>query len=464
MMKNAHPNGLMPWPRIIAAYGFMVLFIAAGWQFIPHHFVSVMPAAHDVSAAKPVALEHPLAIILIVMVAVMGLGRIFGTVLGRMGQPTVIGEVAAGIVLGPTVLGVLWPDATHLMSHASVAGPLGMMSQVGIVLYMFLIGLEVNHKVIRQYGRLTVVTAHASIVVPFVLAMIAAPMLLSYQGPQSSAPSVFALCLGITLSVTALPVLSRILEEREIIHTKLGNLALTCAAADDVTAWCILALLLAFVGTNWTVALQSLALLGVVVCCAILTVRPAATRLAAAMVFGDESKQLQALTVLLMMIFACAAATEWIGIHAVFGGFLVGSLIPHNSPLVNYARARLENLVLLVFLPLYFAYSGLKTDFSGMSLVRDGLPLLALIVIATVGKVGGTAVAARWGGVPIKDSIRLGVLMNARGLMALVMVNIGQDLGIISPAMHAMLVVVALVTTAMTPLGLQVLGNPHEVS
>ncbi len=406
--------------------------------------------APAVGAAK--APGHTLLHLLVALAAVIALGRLLGRLFRYIGQPPVIGEVVAGLMLGPSLLGGLWPAAGEWLLPASVSPFLGVIAQLGIVLYMFQMGLELNHTDLRGRGRVVVAISHASIALPFLCGAGLALWLFPAFAPEGVGFTPFALFMGVAMAITAFPVLARILTDTGLQQTPIGAMAMACAAVDDVTAWCMLAAVVAVVQTQ-TNGTLTMALLAVAFVAAMVwLVRPLLTRLARNGTGAGSTG-----TVLLLVLLA-AAATEAIGIHAIFGAFLLGALIPHDSPLARGFSGSLKEVVTVLLLPAFFAYTGMRTELSLLTGGEQWLACAAIVVVATLGKFGGALLAARWGGLPWREASALGVLMNTRGLVELIVLNIGLDLGVISPQLFAMMVVMALVTTLMTTPALRLCG------
>jgi Kef-type K+ transport system membrane component KefB len=398
-------------------------------------------------ADKPDALFH----VLVALTAVLVMGRLLGSLFRAVGQPPVIGEVVGGIALGPSLLGEVWPEAAAFVLPASVAPYLGVIAQLGVILYMFLVGLELNPVVLRERAHSTVAISQASIAVPFVLgvglALLLYPRLSSSDVPVTS----FALFVGVALSITAFPVLARILTDRQMQKTPLGIMALGCAAINDVTAWCLLAFVVgvaqARVGDFFLVVGLTVAFVGLL----LLIVRPLARRFLGRLNESDITPGIVALVLAALLL--SALATEAIGIHALFGAFLFGAIIPHDSAVARALTRKLEDLVTVLLLPAFFAFTGLRTQISLVAGVEQWLLCGLIIIVATAGKFGGTLVSARLTGLGWRDAAALGLLMNTRGLMELIALNVGLDLGVISRTLFAMMVLMALVTTiATTPL------------
>ena len=470
------------WPAAVAYI--LMLVAAVGLFFLIRHFGETLLApeapAGAISVASPKSGQvDVMAHVLATLAAVVGSGFLLGRAFRFFGQPPVIGEVVAGILLGPSLLGAISPEAMHWLIPSVDADPKGQVlsalkaiAQLGVVLYMFLVGLELNGAKLRHQAHATVAISHASIVAPFVLGAALALWLypiLSHQGVPFTS---FALFMGVALSVTAFPVLARILADRGLDKTETGVIALGCAAADDVTAWCLLAFVVgvaqAQVGEAALVALAALAfILGM-----FFVVRPFVGRVCGWMDQDPVSRRLAggfeseptagkpaakclplppaASPLTFVAVLLSALATETIGVHAVFGAFLLGAVIPHDSRLAREFTHKLKDVVTVLLLPAFFALTGLRTEIGLVSGWDSWLICGAIIVAATLGKFGGTFLAARMAGKDARSAAALGAMMNTRGLMGLIVLDIGLNMGVISPKLFAMMVVMALATTVAT--------------
>jgi Kef-type K+ transport system membrane component KefB len=379
-----------------------------------------------------------------------------GQALGYIGQPPVIGEVAAGILLGPSFLGWVWPAAAAFVLPPQVAPYLNIIAQLGVILYMFTVGLELDLGRLRDRARATLTISLAGMIVPLLLGMGMARFLYPQFSSEGVAFSTFALFVGVATAVTAFPVLARILTDRELQKTPLGILALGCSAIADVMAWCLLAFAVALahaaVGSGIGVLAQVLAFVFFMLVIA----RPIAgwyLRRA-----NDKGPKPEVVAVIFATLLLSALCTEAIGIHAIFGAFLLGVIIPHDSQAARSIARKLEDLVPILFLPAFFAFTGMRTQIGLISGAGDWLLCGLIIVIATVGKLGGTALAARCNHLSWREATALGFLMNTRGLMELIVLSVGLDLKIISPQLFAIMVLMALATTLATGPALQLLG------
>lgn len=438
---------------LVLGLGLFVLISGRGATLTASAPSSSVRTTQGPSLGKADMMLHVMA----TLAAVVAVGYLLGKLFKAVKQPPVIGEVLGGILLGPSLLGAISPEAMHLLIPSKEVDPSGQVvaalkavSQLGVVLYMFLVGLELNAARLAKRARATVAISHASIVVPFLLGTLLALGLYpdhSYAGVPFTS---FAMFFGIALGITAFPVLARILTDSKLNKTELGVIALGCAAAADVTAWCLLALVVGAVraemGTAVRVALGAGAFLGVMV----LVVKPLLRRASQALDMERGPLPPLAVSGTFLGVLLCALVTEGIGIHAIFGAFVLGAVIPHDGRLAREFSAKLQDPVLVLLLPAFFAYIGMRTEIHLVSGWENWLWCGAIIVVATVGKVGGTMVAARLAGMSWRDGAALGTLMNARGLMELIVLNIGLELGVISPTLFAMMVIMALVTTLMT--------------
>ena len=376
--------------------------------------------------------------------------RVAGFIFRRLHQPQVMGEMVAGIMLGPSLLGWLAPGVSGFLFPPASLGYLNSLSQVGLVLFMFLVGLAINPKDLHEYGHAAVLTSHVSIVAPFVLAAAFSLYLYPRLSDQSVHFLSFALFMGASMSITAFPVLARILTDRNMLRTRMGTLAIAVAAVDDVTGWCILAYIVVLIRAEkgsmpvWVTIGGAVAYV-LVMLFGVKRVLP---------YFEAHFRQKGHLTesaISLMIVLALGSAlvTEWLGIHLLFGAFLMGAIMPKDQEFVQNVRHRLESLTVVVLLPLFFAFSGLRTS---VGMVKGSMWLFVLLIIAVAiaGKFGGSTFAARMAGIPWRDAASLGILMNTRGLMELIALNIGLDIGVITPTVFTMMVLMALVTTFMT--------------
>lgn len=395
-------------------------------------------------------LRSPLGVLLLQILVIIVITRCCAKVMRKFGQPEVIGEVIGGILLGPSVLGLLWPGAGALLFPVTSLANLGLLSQIGLIVFMFVIGMELNTEVLVKKIHSAVLISHASIILPFLLGSLLSLALYKDYAPAGVPFTPFCLFMGIAMSITAFPVLARMLRERGLSRTPLGTVALTCAAVDDLTAWCGLAVVAA-VSQQGTIAnsLITTTLCGLHIAAMFFVVRPLLGRWingrAAENSFGKG-----VIAAILFTVFFSAFMTEAIGIHALFGAFLAGIVIPKKTAFREALTVRLENFSTIILLPLFFALSGLRTQISLLNDSASWILCGVVILVAITGKFVGSAAAARWSGSTWRESLAIGALMNTRGLVELVALNIGYDLGIITPTIFTMMVLMALVTTLMT--------------
>jgi len=388
--------------------------------------------------------------VLLALVVIIVAARAAGILFSRLGQPPVIGEIVAGILLGPSLLGAVAPSVYAFLLPADMTPFLQIVAQVGVILYMFLVGLELNPAHLKRSPHTLLAISHASIIVPFVLGSALSlglyPILSTSEVPFTA----FSLFLGVSMSVTAFPVLARILTDRRLQTTPLGVLALGCAAIDDVTAWCLLAFVVSVVQAHGQNAMVTVLLTATFIAAMFLVLRPLLHRVVRRIDRIPGRVPPNAMAFLFVLLLCSALTTEWIGIHALFGAFLLGMVIPHDSRVAQDLMERLEDLVVTLLLPAFFAFSGMRTRVQLVSDVEHWLLCGLIIFLACLGKFGGSAIAARITGLPWRDASALGILMNTRGLVELIVLNVGLDFGVISPTLFAMLVIMALVTTFAT--------------
>lgn len=426
-----------------------------------------LPKAHGhEAAARPAVksgsilhrlLDTPVAIILVQLILVLLVSRVMGILFAKLHQPQVVGEMIAGIMLGPSLLGWVFPtiSAAIFPKDPTAMAGLNILSQVGVIFFMFLIGLELDPKLIRNRGHAALVISHVSIIAPFILGaaltLYLYPNVFNHQMPYTSV----ALFMGASMSITAFPVLARILTERNLHKTSVGAITITCAAIDDVTAWCLLAFVVAVARASgseasgsWP-ALMTAGKTVIYVLAMFFLVRPFLQRLQAV---HDRQGSLSqnVIAVIFLLTLVSAFTTDAIGIHALFGAFLMGAIMPKGTQFVRTLSDKLEDYTVVFLLPLFFAFTGLRTQIGLLNSVPLWVDTLLIIFVACLGKFGGSTAAARASGFSWRESSAIGILMNTRGLMELIILNIGLELGVITPAVFAMMVIMALVTTGLT--------------
>ncbi|WP_331725830.1 cation:proton antiporter (plasmid) [Streptomyces xanthophaeus] len=399
---------------------------------------------------------HQTTALLLGLAAIVVLARLLGALARRFGQPAVIGEVLAGIALGPTFLDGALSDT---LFPTDIRPLLTALAAVGVAVFMFIVGLEVDGALLRGNGSLATTVSFSSILVPFGLGMLLALYLVDDYGTDDR--TAFMLFMGIAMSITAFPVLARILTDRQMTHTPLGVMAVACAAIGDVLAWVLLAAVVAVSGSagadQWHMLFAVPYLLGM-----LFLVRPLLHRYAA------RRPELRLTPTVFAYVLAglllSAAATEWVGLHYIFGAFLFGAILPRTGTerLRTQVHDRLGQMTGILLLPVFFLVSGLQVDLSKLDL--DGLGALALILFVAVGgKFIGAFAAARLNRMPLRESAALATLMNTRGLTELIVLNVGLQLGFLGKDLYSLMVVMAVITTAMTgPLLNRILGRPKD--
>jgi Kef-type K+ transport system membrane component KefB len=382
---------------------------------------------------------------------ILAVCRIVGSLFQKIHQPRVVGEMFAGILLGPSLLGWVAPHFSAYLFPSSSLGFLNALSQVGVVIFMFLVGLGINPKELKHQSHAAVLVSHVSITAPFVLAS----LLALYLYPRLSNDSVsfpnFALFMGAAMSITAFPVLARILNERDMMQSRLGTIAIACAAVDDVTGWCILAYIVVLIRAAHQTTSIWITIGGILFFAALMIYGVRFLLRGYEHAFrknGEISENGMAFLILLAMV--SALCTERLGIHLLFGSFLMGAIMPKEPKFVRYVLDRFETVTITLLLPLFFAFTGLRTNIGLMKGPAMWFYCALIILAATGGKLGGSTIGGWLSGMPVREAAGLGTLMNTRGLMELVILNIGLDIKVISPALFSMMVVMALFTTFMT--------------
>ena len=437
----------------LSVFGAGVYFLlASGRHLQPVHNQQAVIAQTQSSgliSALTVNLQEPLSIMLLQVIVIVVAARSVGQLFIKLGQPSVVGEMVAGIILGPSVLGALFPAAQSFLFPVSSLGLLRTLSQLGVILFMFVVGLELNLQHLRLRAHTAVLVSHASIMAPFALGIGLSLLIYTTLASGNVSFTAFALFIGVAMSITAFPVLARILDERGLTKTFLGSTALACAAVDDVTAWCLLAIVVAITKANGLGgALGTLLLTVLFIGVMALLFKPWIEHfLSDTLSNGFMSKRI--VTMVLVIVFTSSLFTEIIGIHALFGAFLAGVIMPAHEGLRNFLRERLEPFSAGFLLPLFFAFTGLRTQIGLLDDWQSWAMCIAVIAVAIAGKFGGSAIAARWTGLSWQEAFSVGALMNTRGLVELIVLNLGYDLGILPPKIFGMMVLMALATTFM---------------
>jgi Kef-type K+ transport system membrane component KefB len=407
------------------------------------------PVAEAGGGVRPPGAEEVFGQLMLAIAAVMLAARGVGAVAGRLGQPQVMGEVLAGILLGPTLLATVAPDVFELLFPAWVLPLLRGAADIGLAFYMFLVGLELDPRLMRERFEQAALISHASIALPLALGMAVALPLFELVGPDTSFVS-FALFMGVAMSITAFPVLARILVERRMLRHPVGAMAMAAAAVDDVTAWGLLALASAVAGSGSVVTVVRIVALAVAFCLAMALVgRPLLARMSRAY---DEAGHVPGgwVVAIFVGVLLSSFAAQRIGIAAIFGAFVMGLIMPRRADLTRDVTRRVEDFVVIVLLPLFFVVTGLRVQVGLLDRPELWVLTLALLAVAIAGKWVGALAAARLTGFSARESAAIAALMNTRGLTELIVLNIGLELGVVTPALFTALVLMALVTTFMT--------------
>ncbi len=396
------------------------------------------------------SLSHPLSILLIQIITILIVARILGWVCKKIKQPSVVGEMVAGILLGPSFAGLYFHQFSAFLFPAASIGNLQFLSQIGLILFMFVVGMELDLNVLKNKAKDAVIISHASIIFPFSLGIILAYFIYASFAPANVRFIAFALFIGIAMSITAFPVLARIVQERDLNKTKLGAIVITCAAADDITAWCILAIVIAIAKAGSLLnASYTIAMALAFVFLMLNLVQPFLKKLGEK--YSDkESFDRPVVAIFFIVLLISACLTEIIGIHALFGAFMAGVIMPANARFRTVFIEKIEDIALILLLPLFFVFTGLRTQIGLLNDIYLWKVCFIVIAVAVAGKFLGSTIAAKFVGQSWRESLSIGALMNTRGLMELVVLNIGYDLGVLSPQIFSMLVIMALATTFMT--------------
>lgn len=393
---------------------------------------------------------NPFVILLIQITGILLAVKFFSFLFKYIGQPKVIGEIIAGIFLGPSFLGALFPQTFHAVFPNSSLETLGMLSQIGLMLFMFVIGLELDFNLLKNKLNKTLIISHAGILVPFLFGVTAAIWVYEEYAAGYTSFLPFALFIGISMSITAFPVLARIIQERGMTNTNIGVLSIASAANDDVTAWCIMAIVIAIARAGtFASAFFTIAITVGYILFMFFILRKILEKIGKKYITNDAIGNSFVGFIFIIMVIS-AVTTELIGIHAIFGAFMAGIIMPSNWRFRNVMIEKIKDVTLTLFLPLFFVYTGLRTQIGLINTPELWGVCVVFIFVAIAGKLGGCSIAARLTGETWRDSFVIGVLMNTRGLMELIALNIGYEMGILPPQIFVIMVIMALVTTFMT--------------
>lgn len=395
-------------------------------------------------------LNSPFGILLLQVIVILLCCRLFGWLFMKIGQPTVIGEIIAGIVLGPSILGHWFPEISGFLFPVESLENISLLSQFGLILFMFVIGMELDLTDVRKKLKETILISHTSTIVPFFLGMLTAYFVYDNYADKNIPFLSFALFIGIAMSITAFPVLARIIQEKGLTKTHLGSISLASAANGDITAWCLLAVVIAIAqaGTMLS-AVYNILFSGLYLLLMFLVVRPF-MRMIGQVYHNKEVVSKGLIAFIFIMLLGSAYVTEILGLHALFGAFMAGLVMPENIKFRKIMSEKVEDVALSLFLPLFFASTGLHTEIGLLNTPELWALCLIFIAVAIAGKFGGATLSARITGENWKNSLYIGALMNTRGLMELIILTIGYEMGILSPTIFVMLVIMTLVTTFMT--------------
>jgi len=392
------------------------------------------------------ALSNSQTIILFQVALIIIVARLTGLLFKKLGQPVVIGEIVAGIVLGPSVLGIVLPEISQFIFPKSSLSNLQVLSNIGLLIFMFIVGIEFKLNVIKEETRIILGVTYVSIMLPFILGVLLALTILKTYLPENLSFFTYALYIGVAISITSFTVLTRILRDRGITNTRLGSIVISCTALNDVIVWCILAVVIATVKSgSSTFAMYTFLFVAFYVAIMLLIVKPFVK------IYFQKYKDSNSVFFLVYStLLVSSYISEVIGIHILFGAFLAGAIMPAEADFRKFVIDKLETFAFVLLLPLYFAFTGLRTQIGLLSNSVIWIDCIIIIAVAIVGKFIGCSVSARLMGEQLKTSLSIGVMMNTRGLTELVVLNIGYELGILKPELFTIMVIMALFTTLIT--------------
>lgn len=408
------------------------------------------------------ALAHPIAVFLLQLIVIILAAQVCGYLVKKIGQPSVMGEILAGIILGPSLVGAIFPGFTAFVFPSASLDNLKMLSQIGLILFMFVIGMELDLNIIKKKAKSAVLISNVSIVFPFALGVGLSFYLYTDFCPAGIPKYAFALFIGIAMSITAFPVLARIIRDKGLTNTRMGSISIIAAAFGDIAGWCILAIVIAIAkaGSPGS-SLYTLLYAAVYVLIMLFAVRPLLKKLSANKSHSAEVKR-STIAIIFIVLLLSAWGAEIIGIHALFGAFMAGVIMPLEWNFRNLIINKIEDIALVMLLPLFFVLTGLRTQIGLLNDTSLWSVCLLITAVAIAGKFGSSAIAARIAGENMRDSLAIGALMNTRGLMELIILNIGYDLGILSQEIFTMMVIMALITTFMTSPTLNLINRIYK--
>jgi len=449
----------------VCLLGIILFIINAGKYFNPVSQNTVYSTSEDELWQTIIhSFSHPLAVFILQLITIIAVSQLCASLFKKIGQPAVMGEIIAGILLGPSLMGALLPGFSSFIFPASSLGNLQMLSQIGLILFMFVVGMELDLTVIKKKANTTLIISIASIVVPYTLGVLLSYFLYKKYAPANIPFYSFSLFIGIAMSITAFPVLARVIKDRNISGTKLGNIAITCAAIGDIVAWCLLAFIIAIVKAGSVGAsLYTLFATLLYIAAMLFIVKPLLKKLS---LQKTENKLMKRSTIALIFVVLLVSSycCEVIGIHALFGAFMAGVIMPVEWSFRKIIIDKIEDVALVLLLPLFFVLTGLRTQIGLLTDTSLWLTCFWIILAAVIGKFGGSAIAAKLTGESTFTSLSIGALMNTRGLVELVVLNIGYDLGILTPQVFTMMVIMALVTTLMASPILNLINRYYQAN
>lgn len=403
-------------------------------------------------------LNSPTNLLLLQFIVIILATSLLGFICQKIWQPTVIGQIVAGIILGPSLLGLFFPEVSSFLFSPDSLKLLKPFSDLGMIFFMFIVGMELNVETLRHKARKAFIIGNIGIIIPFLLGMAVALFLYKRLMPDSVTLLSFALFVGSAMSITAFPVLARIIQERGMTNTHVGTLALTSAAIGDISAWWLLAAVIAIAtsGSIYSAFVTIISSIGYLFFM-FKILRPLINKHFENFLIKENPKT--TLAILFIVMFASSYITSIIGIHLLFGAFVAGLVMQHNLAFKNQFMKKIEDLTIVFLLPIFFIFSGLRTQIGLLNDSHEWLICIVVILAAVIGKFGGCFFAARVVGEKMKDSVAIGILMNTRGLMELIVLNIGYDFGILNPEIFSILVLMALATTFLTNPSLELINR-----
>lgn len=444
---------------MIVIFGSLMYFIAIKGEShqLNEAVTSLHPAPANLEEGFDIFLqlifEHiqsPFGILLLQVIVILICCRIFGWLFMKIGQPTVVGEILAGIVLGPSILGHIFPEASAFLFPLESLGNITLLSQFGLILFMFAIGMELDLSEVRSKLKETILISHTSIIVPFFFGMLTAYFVYDNYADKTTPFLSFSLFIGIAMSITAFPVLARIIQEKGLTKTHLGTISLASAANGDITAWCLLAVVIAIAQAGSMLSAVYNILFSILYLVIMFFVVRPFLRMIGQIYHNKEVIDKGLVAFIFLMLICSSYLTEILGLHALFGAFMAGVVMPGNIKFRKILTEKVEDVSLSLFLPLFFVSTGLRTEIGLLNTPELWAMCTIFTLVAIAGKFGGATLSARFVGENWKDSLYIGALMNTRGLMELVVLTIGYEMGILPPTIFVMLVLMTLVTTFMT--------------